>query len=542
MKRIRLICVEFDEPVILDGLNLADGLDIASSIFRGGFQAEAVIVGRHAKMQRVSVAGAATNTDKSRSFQLNSSTYIHGLDLQVTDGSDVYLYDTQVTGTLHLIGSRIGRLLAYNMGADDLFMQGITVARAEMWGIRVDGDLYAKGAMVGILDLTGAVIGREITLDEGEFQRLKLGGVDVGGQVLASRMKVVGLAAPQLTARAVTISNSAFDCRVDLRDMFVKTHANLGHNRLRRGIDLKGTRVNGNLSIDQSKLNPGVEDRCFKSDSNTEPEILSDDETLTMKYVQVGGDLNLFKSVFQDVHLQNSNVAGDLDLKELQTGDLMLTGTQVGGVSDDENAWGKGKLNLSGFRITAVTLQLLLDRKRDWFENLLARSKPYAAQPYAMFSSLLQGVGRGSDARYLRYLARTRETEEQKDISVEHVTAVVAGLVAGYGYHTERLLLIALGMLVLAIAIVCFDPASKASTNAKGGWRGSLERLEWSTFYVLEVMIPFLSVDAAYANARNQCVLNQYNRIALYLIKIIAIGAGVMVLAELSGLLTLTSK
>jgi uncharacterized protein YjbI with pentapeptide repeats len=301
------------------------------------------------------------------------------------------------------------------------------------------------------VDIRGVYIDRPLELENTKLEHeLHLIGATFGGDVRLSGLKSTLL---------IDFTDSQFLKELDLSGVRLDGDLLIGGKAVVKGdVDLGGATIRGVLDFRGATI----------------------ERKLDMSGLEIGSHLRLARGTFAEIDLTNATIRRDLDLSgATMRGDLDLTSSQILGeftlVSDDDGSvrtatWSdNAKLILHNARAEIVT-----SGEHSWpqvvqfqgftyrsFEPhgaainhlaLLAKEKTYSPEPYERLAQVLTQQGNTGAAMHVRHAGRDHERNRSGGWRYAQLTML--DWLIGYGYHPERALYWALGLILIGAVLL----------------------------------------------------------------------------------------
>jgi len=260
---------------------------------------------------------------------------------------------------------------------------------------------------------------------------------------------------------------------------------------------------------------------------------------ITMREVEVKGDLQMPKLKFSSINLKNARIAGDvsfegarpssrtsrvdlsgarmeralvlgssstnprakpygpvpwkdaevLDLRNAYVRD-MHDGIKPCDESDCADTWPR-RLELTGFVYDQLgpfdegNTSDMSERPTWWWTEWLARQRPYSPQPYEQLASVLSKLGYRDRAREILYESKDRERKETTSRS-ERVVLSLQRAFIGYGYYPYYSLWWVLGFVVLGALVL------------RVSGEGAANHMPFGIAYSLDMLLPVIRLREAH--------------------------------------------
>ena len=252
---------------------------------------------------------------------------------------------------------------------------------------------FTRVNVTGEFDLDFATTGNDIKIGHGTFERLRLRGAEVGGNL-------------------------------DLKDSTFRT-VELGQTRVSGAIDMRSARINRFLDMKQATIQGDVVMRSTELCTRAK-----------LVYTDFGGTLDLRGSSHGQLDLTRARVANALILGKPDNNKgytrcrdrnnidlpmkLILQDASVGLMKDTKDYWDEDlDRELDGFRYSRLgeigknKVHGPYSRGSEWFVQWLAGDETYTPQPYVQLARVMEASGRddmASDIRFARWERKRLES------------------------------------------------------------------------------------------------------------------------------------
>ncbi|UCG55051.1 MAG: hypothetical protein JSV32_02205, partial [Dehalococcoidia bacterium] len=319
-----------------------------------------------------------------RSIHLTDNVFKKDLKLSgAQTGARLNLHGSQFEAELGLTDIQIGSgIFISNIQAHSNVDMHFAKARLQLAGDKV--------FVAGKLDLRGVDIGTEIYL-QGKFGNVNMRHARVSSQVCFNESQIIG----SFEAGHAHIGES-FEFRkgeVDqakLGSMEIRGQLDLASVTFHGDLDIQGTRVSRNISLQDSKLKGILRANDCEAMHQFDLERARIDGPAEMKGIKVGTALILEDAKFGSlVDLTDAKIENSILMKNCDASDGLfdLKGVRTGGTWYVENA------NLFKVRLNRFTYSDVYPRDYISLSNLLGKHVEYHPDAYRQLANVLQSQG-----------------------------------------------------------------------------------------------------------------------------------------------------
>ena len=363
-----------------------------------------------------------------RGIHLTDNMFRKGLKLDGAQiGARLDLRGSQFEGELGLrdiqIGSGIfiGKIQAHS----DVDMH-FAKARLQLAGDKV--------SVTGKLDLRGVDIGTEIYL-QGEFDSLNLRHARVLSQACFDRSHIEGSfeAGYAYIGESFEFSKGKVG-QARFGSMEIGGRLDLEETTFDDSLDIQGTRVSRNISLQDSKLKVSLRANDCETMHQFDLERARIDGPAEMKGIRVGTAMILEDAEFgSSVDLTDAQINNSLLMKncDISDGMLNLNGVQTGGTWYLENA------NLSRVRLNRFMYSDIYPRDYTSLFNLLGKHVEYHPDAYKQMANVLQSQGYEELAEDILIKGQSHSNRYKLLGFWSKLWNCVSHITIGYGYKPE---------------------------------------------------------------------------------------------------------
>jgi uncharacterized protein YjbI with pentapeptide repeats len=382
---------------------------------------------------------------------------------RVTDHVD--LVNATVTGSLSFDGATIG---------GTFFSMGAKVADLSLRGVKVTDHVdLSEAAITASLSLDGASVGRVLAMRGAKLADVSLRGVRVNDHVDLGNAAVSGLLSSDDASigRTLFMSDGVFEKEASLIFTTIKGNLDFRGARL-AGVDLTGTRVEGELNLGFGTRLPTWKDGAR----------------------------------------------------------LILRNTSVNALQDEPQAWPSG-IDLDGFTYERLggfsdkADSAIAARETEWFVRWLRRDEPYSPQPYEQLATVLHRMGHGTEANAVLFASRERARDQawKEGRYGSWLGLSLLKLTIGYGYGQRyfRSLYWILGLVGLGTIVL----RATGQDRQPGGSRIGV-------WYAFDMLLPIVKLNEQHYKIE----LRRWVRYYFYFHKLMGYVLGSFIVAGLSGL------
>jgi uncharacterized protein YjbI with pentapeptide repeats len=344
------------------------------------------------------------------------------------------------------------------------FVHSKVTGNINMNGLDLDSNLALQESQFAKLELTGAHVRQQVDLRQSKVaDDLLMNGLHakslrmLGGEFSRVDLAYTHVSHINLHSAKVTGLLDINSARVDTLLMGEGRFATVNLQQLRVGdllsmrsahfasVDLNSAHVGGPLLLSKSKVDGNID--CFG---------LVVDQHVWMDGAKLGGsfecrtakivhNLYMYDGEFKKkIDLTGAEIGGGLALSGVQGVALELQNAKIGILSDLADGW-PPTLKVDGLTYRSVVTA-------DKFEEWLRKIDHYSPQPYEQLAYVVQSQGNSTLATAIRYAGRERERSEATGRTWAWLTALK--WVIGYGYHPERSILWALGLVATGAVVL----------------------------------------------------------------------------------------
>jgi hypothetical protein len=535
----------------------------------------------------------------SRSISFPGSRFFHALQMdsiEVTNNlvmnsgaefEQVILTGAKIGGQASLILSRFNQKL--NMNALEVKSSLFLDSRPDQW-IQTGLGLYIRGyrAKVSEIDLVGAQIGAQLTMDRSVFEKpVNMESITVQKQVLMNdgavfhginlRSATVGSLSligslfkkPEVQSDetrkwygsqnlgfSVNLANvhafeninigrgSTFEGKLTLNSIITGQSAFMTQSRF-RDVELTAAKIGQTLDMSNSEVRGLLDTQLAEiagdlSMAHTKVE----GPTLMMMNMKIGGNLTLADGNFPSINLTNSSVTrefvlgqknsnGEFPAKWKKDAVLVLRNVSVGFLQDLRTAW-PNRLELNGFTYSLGGLVLdnedeMALRDPSWFQTWLLKQNKYSPDVYEQLANALKKLGYRDKALDIQYAGKERERNEA--IGWNHTWLSVLDGAIGYGIGARIWRVFRwVGVFVIIgfLAIFLFEGTATEKRDLGYGFPYAFAIL----IYSFVTLVPLISLD----DEERKLVKSNAVRYYFYLHRIAGYVLTTFIIAGLAGI------
>jgi hypothetical protein len=516
-EKIHLDGAKIKGDLVMAGANVKDDLEapeieVGGSLLMHSEHANKAARANKATFKKVNlwnatVAGVVSMVGASLNGDLEAPALRVGADLLMSSAGEnkatfqnIILVGAEVANNVELMGASVaGGLMAgslkvggsLKMPSQDasehaseatfktIILVGAKVTRnVELNGARFDGDLIAESVQVG-----GSLIASPIAPYRTRFKKLNLGLSTVSGQV--------------------NMPNSVFDDNVNLKHLHVIGDVLLSNVESKGRFDISSAQIGGDLDFSDAKLDK----------------------------VDLGG-----ASIVGEIRLgnENSKVTWIAPTK----GELNLSSTHVGRLSDNKESWPK-RLFLEGFSFDhfgekdGPSGAEMIQRGADWWNaNFVELDPQRSRSPYEQLAAVFAAAGDHDDADKIHYDERV--WVDQKNSGLDFVWSSASRWVVGYGIGTYmfRALKCVIGLSVLGAVLLRFW--------ANKGVLAEKHSFIWCLGASVNRLLPVLNLKKEFVEFFDTRALNQFKPCQDFFFVVFAIFGWVLSFIVIAAFATVT--
>ena len=346
---------------------------------------------------------------------------------------------------------------------------GLTMENSEFDGVRMEGVPFPEEPTS--VSMGGAQIGRELTVNGSTFHgSLYLDSVSVRNDFLvrSSGFQKVYLRGAQIGDQ-LAIVTSTFDGEIELDSAVVGGDFLIQAPTEFESLILRGTRIGDQLSMQRIRVNSMLSLNAASIGGALLMREAVVSGRANLRLLSVGRNLDASGMTLKVLDLRGAQIQGVLRLgdDELpaidwdgQENEVMLQNARAGALDATRGSWPE-RLGLDGFaygRLDRIGDGLRGGGSTDearWYAEWLARDPTYTPQPYRHLAAVLRTAGHEGMADDVLFASRDRELEDSQRWSGRWWSLLLLRSVIGYGYGWGMFrALFWLGALVVAGRVV----------------------------------------------------------------------------------------
>jgi len=448
----------------VDGVVFADSLQVGSHLLMGATKLGKPRFGavslRNARIGgNIAMVGAEFSGDiNADSIDVGGSLFMNSAKVRLTSDSryGVVLNSATVHGNIQMDGATFEVNLnadALEVRASFLMMSSDEAASFKniyLVSARISGSLAMDSATFGDVNADSLQVGGSIYLRSRErqarLQRLTLIGAKVGGT-----LEMDGATFESIDLRGANITRNVSMDKATINEKFDGTAMHVGESLFlkssafqsdKTAAVLQSATVKGNVEITASTFNGDLDADALQVGADLDIRELHA-RKVDLDFAQIGGNLDARDAALAEFNLPGAAILGDLRIGESKIrneradgasrcahadtpGTLTLRNASATNLMDTQDAWpSRGNLHLSGFKFSHLggfaaestdqrgTEAEMRLRGMDWWDCWARLDATYTPTPYEQLAGALAKSGDRAAADEIRFLHRVRERETE---------------------------------------------------------------------------------------------------------------------------------